>query len=64
MGRGRSVTAEEVENWRSMVSKIEAARAKGRTRYPRAPWEYVAEMVGRSPRVVFDYLRSCWLRLR
>ena len=58
MGRGKAVTEKDVEEWRAMVRRIEATRAKGLTRYPRAPWEYVAEMVGRCPRVVFDYLRG------
>ena len=58
MGRGKAVTEKDVEEWRAMARRIEATRAKGLTRYPRAPWEYVAEMVGRCPRVVFDYLQG------
>ena len=52
MGRGTSITLEELGWIKGAIARIEAIKASRSTRYSRPVWEYVCDFTGRSEKCV------------
>lgn len=52
MGRGASITAQELAWIKAAIKRLQAIKAERSTRYPRPVWEYVCDFTGRSEKTI------------